>query len=312
VGGEGVQETGVDAFDGHRTVAYDLRDRVGGSGRIGIAEDQQHVGLRGGDECEAGTQHGDAGAFGPGEGAGDVHAVLWQQPVEVVAGDAARETREALPDQCRVPADERLERGVDLAFASRGRGQGLQPVPAGGAEGEAGAVVAEHVEFADIVGGGAEGDRVRAACVVADHAAERRAGVGGRVRAEPQPVLRGGGLQVVQRHPRFDPGDAGVGVDGQDAVEVAARVEHDPGSAGVSGDAGARAARRERHTEFTGRRHRRDDVVRIAGGDHGERHLPVVGRVGGVQDAGRGVEVHIAAHGLAQQPGEAGGVGIGT
>ena len=49
----------------------------------------------------------------------------------------------------------------------------------------------DHVQGDDVVGGPAVAQRPRSAGVVADHAADRAAGVGGRVGPEPQPVRRG-------------------------------------------------------------------------------------------------------------------------
>ena len=55
-------------------------------------------------EPQPGLQHGDAGALGADQRAGDVEAVLGQQLVEIVAGDAARNFRIARADQVGVAA----------------------------------------------------------------------------------------------------------------------------------------------------------------------------------------------------------------
>ena len=53
------------------------------------------------DQVHRRLEDGDAGALGADERARDVEAVLGQQLVEVVAGDAARDLREARADQRR-------------------------------------------------------------------------------------------------------------------------------------------------------------------------------------------------------------------
>ena len=62
---------------------------------VGEAEDEQAARGRAVDQADGRFQDGDAGALGAGQRGGDVEAVLGQQAVEVVAGDAARQLRVA-------------------------------------------------------------------------------------------------------------------------------------------------------------------------------------------------------------------------
>ena len=62
---------------------------------VGIGDDQQDALRRALDQAACGFEHGGAGAFGADQRARDVEAVFRQQVVQVVAGDAAGNIREA-------------------------------------------------------------------------------------------------------------------------------------------------------------------------------------------------------------------------
>ena len=79
----------------------------------------------------------DAGALGADERARDVEAVLGQQLVEVVAGDAPRDVREALADQVGVAVAQVAQPRVDLAPAPALADDLLQLSVAGRADGAA-------------------------------------------------------------------------------------------------------------------------------------------------------------------------------
>ena len=134
-----------------------------------------------------------------------------------------------------------------------------------------------------------------AARVVADHAAERAAVVGARVRAEAQPVRRGGRLQGREHDARLDVRRPGLRVEGQHPVEEAARVDDHPGPTAlpaidvpaprmVSGTPGSAASATIAASSST-----------IAGTTTSRRDDPVVRGVGGVQRAGLEVVAHLAA-----------------
>ena len=103
-------------------------------------------------------------------------AVLGQQVLQGVAGHLPAEAAE-LGAQQRRGARRR-------ARAGPARGRSSSPAPAVNRR----PVPSTTSSATHVVGGAAVGDRVRAAGVVADHPAERAAGLGGRVGPEAQPV----------------------------------------------------------------------------------------------------------------------------
>src|SRR5699024_4435826 len=113
---------------------------------------------------------------------------------------------------------------------------------AGRAAGEPGAVVQQHVQAGDVVadlagalGGGTAG-------VVADHAAERAVHVGGRLRAESQPVRFQCVVELVQHDAGLDDASAALHVDRDDVVAVLGPVDHHGRVGALPGQAGAAPA----------------------------------------------------------------------
>ncbi len=232
------------------------------------------------DEADPGPQDRGQGPLGPREQARERRpggsAGLGQQVFEGVPGDLAAERPERRADQPQV------RRGDGAQLLEQLGGRGVGPVPA--------AVPVEDLERDDVVRRAPVGQRVRAAGVVADHAADGAAGVRGGVRPEPQPVRSGLALQVVEDHARFDEGRHALGVDLQDAVQVAGEVEDDAGPDGVAGDGRARTAGGEGDAELAADAPHGDDVLDRAGEDDDERDDAVVrgvGRVLGAAAAGR-------------------------
>ena len=91
---------------------------IGGDEGIGKAEHDQPAMLRAVLQLAGGFEDGDAGAFCADQRACHVEAVLRQQLVEVVAGDAARNVGKTLPDQIGVGIADAAQAGINLALAS--------------------------------------------------------------------------------------------------------------------------------------------------------------------------------------------------
>ncbi len=137
--------------------------------------------------------------------------------------------------------------------------------------------------------------------VVADHATEGAPGMGGRVGAEREAVLLRGPAQVVQHHPRFNPGHPPVRVDLGDPRHVARHVDDDRLVARLPGQAGPGPPGQERRPRLGGQAGRRPDVVVVDGEDDAQGYVAVVRRIAGVGGPGRGVEADLAAHRAGQR-----------
>ncbi len=77
----------------------------------------------------------------------------------------------------------------------------------------------------------------------------------------------------------FDDGRAGLDVEIQDPVQVAAEVENDAGPDGVTGDGRAGAARRKGNTAFTADLQRSEDFVQVSRKNDSRRLHPVQRRI---------------------------------
>ena len=166
----------------------DARRGVGRAGDVRVAEHDQRLGGRLGDQAQLGVQDRDQRALAAGQRPGHVEALLGQQRVQVVARYPARDLRVALADLIGAGLRQLPQGAVDPGAPAAGRDDGRVLLVAGRPGPEPLAVMSQHLEPDHVVDRLAVGLRGRAAGVVADHAAQRAVIVGGRLRAEHQLV----------------------------------------------------------------------------------------------------------------------------
>ena len=147
----------------------------------------------------------------------------------------------------------------------------------GGADGHAGAVVEEEVERLDVVDGLAAHQGVDAAGVVADHAAEGAAAVGGGIGGEGELELLCGFADAVEHDAGLDVDGAGDGIDCAHLVHVLREVEDDGDVAALAGERGAASAREDGRVEAAADGDGGDDVVFVARDDETDGDVAVVG-----------------------------------
>ena len=104
----------------------------------------------------------------------------------------------------------------------------------------------------------------------------------------------GRSVELVEHHPRLDPGPALGDVQFEDAIEILRRVELQPGADGLARLRRAAAARRDRHTVPARGLHRPHDIVPGPGDDDAERHDLIDAGVSGVEGARDAVEPDFA------------------
>jgi hypothetical protein len=170
-------------------------------------------------EAQRGFEHSDAGALAAHQCTRDVETVLGKQLVEVVSRHAARNARELLADERRVLIADRLEARVDLPFASAAANDRLELGVACRADGHSRAVVQHHVERVNVVDGFAAHERMDAARVVANHAAERAAAMRGRVGREGQLMDFGRVAHAIEHDARLDARDLPRRIERDDPVQ---------------------------------------------------------------------------------------------
>ncbi len=137
---------------------------------------------------------------------------------------------------------------------------------------------------------------MHAATVVADHAAERAAGVGGGVGRVGEVMDLGCFAQAVENDARLNHGKLCAHIDGGEPVHVLREVEDNGDVRALSGEAGAGAAWQHGGPGGAAGGQCSFNVGRIAGHDYADGKLAVVGRVGRVHGAEAHVEADFAAH----------------
>jgi hypothetical protein len=229
-----------------------------------------------------------------------MEAALGEQIVEVEARDPARDLRVTLAYEVCVAVAQVAQCPVDLAAAAVARADLLEFLLAGWPDAHARPVGERDLHLGQVVGGAPGHDRVRAARVVGDHAAERRVRVRGGVGREREVVL---GLQrlgeLIARHTRLHPRQARLGVDVEDRAHVARGVDDDRRVGGLARQGRARAAEGHRGAVAVAGAQCGDDVIAVDRADHAQRDLAVVGRVTRVRRAIGVVEADLAADGMA-------------
>ena len=262
------------------------RDRVGDRREVA---DGEHPRLGQRDEADLGLGDRDQRALGAGHELGEVE--LARHAVEPVAARLAPVPGVAGGDRLGVVAQDVAHAVLEVVGPGVGPERGRR------------AVGQDDLQLVHVVDRGAVDDRVAARGVVADHPADRGPVGGARVgpEAEAAPLRRA--VEVLLHDARADPHAPRIGVDLADRVHVARRVEHDAAAAGaLAGEAGAPAARYDRHVEAAGDRDRGGDVGGVARERDNQRLARVHARVARVQVTRIGVRAHVAAQ-LARQCG---------
>jgi hypothetical protein len=295
-----VEEHCVHALKANGAEADDVGDGVGGEERVGEGEHREAAAGRRVHQVQRGGEDGGECAFRTDDGAGHLEAALGEKFVEVVAGDAARDLREAAADLVDIAVADTAQASVNLSRTTAAGDDGRNLVVGGGADGHAGAVVEEDVEGADVVGGKAAHDAVRAAGVVADHTADGAAGVGGGIGREGEVMHFGGLADAIENDARLDDGGLRFGIEGEDAPHVFGEVEDNGDVATLAREAGSGAARQdgraERATGGDGGFH----VGGIAGQHDADGGGAVVGGVDRVEGAGGRIEADFTLNGGAE------------
>ena len=237
-----VDQHAVEAFEPDRLVVQDLRHGVCGEERIGEAQHNELAVLRALHQPHGRFQHGHARGLGPDQGARNVEAILRQQLVEVVAGDATGNLREALTDKGCVGIAEALQSCVDCAGAPACGDRRLKRLVTHRPERHASAVIEQDVERFDVVDRLPAHQCVHATGIVADHAADGAPIVGCGIRSEGQLAAFGLGAQRIEHDSGFDACAETFVVDGHDAAHVLREIEHYGDVAAVARNAGAAAA----------------------------------------------------------------------
>ena len=286
----------VEPLGRNRPERQELRHRIARAIDVGEAEHQQHARRRTLYEFCLRLQRERAGALAADQRARNVETVLRQQLVEVVARHAALDFRKARANQVGVFVAQRLESRIDFAAPAAGAYDLRKLVLAGRADPQAQPVVGQDFERLDVLDCFARHHRVRAARVVAYHAAQRAAAVGGGIGAEGEAMLLGRVAQRIAHHARLDQRRLRARVDRQHPVQVFRGVDDDRDIHALAVLRSAAAAHQDRRAELAADFDRSGNIVHAFRQHHADRRLAVVRGVACVGGATAVVEPDFAAH----------------
>jgi hypothetical protein len=293
---EAVDHGALESFEADRVELEDFSHVVGGGKRVRVAESHERAMLRTLDEPDRGLENNRARPFGSDERARDMKSALRQQLVEVVARHAPRNRREALPDEDLTAIADAPQPAVDLATPASALHNRVELIVARRADGQFRAVVQQHAQLLDVVDGLPGEQGVRAARVVANHAAEGAAAVGRRIGTERQLKGFGSSAQRIEHDARLDARKSAARVHVEDRIHVLAEVEDDGDVAALAGKAGPGAARENRRLVRPTRRDGGRHIGGVARNDEADRNLAVVRGVGCIKRTAAAIEPHFAAN----------------
>jgi hypothetical protein len=165
---------------------------------------------------------------------------------------------------------------IDFGPLAARRDDGAQLLRRGRPNPHAQAVIGENIQTFDVIRRAARHDRMHAAGIVADHAAERAVIVRGRIRTEREVMLLSGVAQAVKNAAGFHVGHASVGIQPQDTIEIFREVDQHGNVAPLPGEAGAASAQHDGCAVLAANVDRGDDVLDRSRCDDADRHLPVI------------------------------------
>ena len=269
---EDLDDAGVEALARLGPEREHRRHVVGGVGHGRVAEHHE-VAERGvAHQVDRGSEQDAEGALGAGHERRDVEAALREQVLQAVPRHLTAERPHLGPHGGQLAGDHRAQ-----ALQGRRRGRDVaaerEPLPRR----------RDDVETGHVVGAASVAERVVAAGVVADHAADRAARVGRRVRTVSKAVRCGRTLQGRVDDARVDDRRAGFRVDRMDPVEVLDEVDHDTRADGVAGDGGAGSTCGQWHPRGGAGVDDREHLVDVTRPHHDARHDAVERRVGAVE-----------------------------
>ena len=285
------QQVRREALGRERTLREEGRDCRRRRDVVREGEHEQVADRRHPDEAHRRRRDHRAGALGAGQRACDVRSTLWEQPVQQVPGDPARPGRQLAPDprpvdgqQLPDPCLEHRPQRHSTCGRTLAQLPHSPPDPVGG----------DHLEAQQVLRRRSPVDAVGAAGIVADHPADGAPAMRGRVGADAEAVTRGGDVDVVEDRPGEHGDGGGRGVQRKDPCEVQARVHDEPAADRVAGDAGSRAAHRERDARLGRHPDHGRQVVQVARRHDGRGDHAVVRRVRRVQRPDLAVVANLA------------------
>src|SRR6266480_864861 len=193
---------------------------VAASVNVWIAEHEQRACRRTFDQARCCLEYSNTRTFGSNQCSSYIKAIFWQQLIQVVARDAARNFWETLANEVGVFIAQVFEPGINLAASSPLFDDALKFFVADLAHSQAETIVCKNVQLFNVIDRLAGHNRMGAARVVTDHAAKSAVLVSGRVWPKGEVVALCRVPQVIENSPRLHTRQPFLRVDLENFVHV--------------------------------------------------------------------------------------------
>src|SRR3954470_21239253 len=292
----------IQRFQADAAAFPDLRDMVAGAKHIRIAEHKERPRGRAMHQVQSCFQHNDTGAFGPDESARDMKSVFWQQIIQVVPGDAAR--------NLWVPFTHEPPVLVPKSFQARVNSSADSPLPNNlvqfplcrSAHSHSLPFVSENLQFMNVVGGSTRHLRMHPAGIIANHPANGAPGVRGRIRTKREVKFFRGVADIIADDARLHPGQLAFRVQLEQVVHIFRKIENHRRIATLPGEAGSATASENWSAELAAKRNRRDYIIRIPWNDDPDWYLAVIGAIRGVESSRAVIKTNFSSDAAAKSP----------
>src|SRR5215469_12333530 len=153
-------------------MSQNLYEMITGSVDIGVAEHQERASGRTIHQANGCLENGDTGTFCTNQGPCNLESVFWQELIEVITRDTARNVRKALPDQMSIPIAQGLESSIDMAATATLLNDAFEFLVARPANAHTQAIIGQYLQFFDVIIRFAGHYGMNAAGIIPNHAAE--------------------------------------------------------------------------------------------------------------------------------------------
>ncbi len=229
-----------------------------------------------------------------------MEVILRQQLVQIEPRHPSGDLRKPAPHLLGMSIAELFEPRIDLPDPAPRRDPRLELRLARRAHAHPRPVIQQHVQRHDIVDRLPAHQRMHAAGVIPDHAAQRASAMRRRIRRKGEVKLLRRLAHAVEHRPRLHVHRLRHRIDLADAVHVLRKIENDRRIAPLPRERRSRPARQNRRPKAAANRNRSNNIVLIDRNHQPDRDVPVVRRIGRIQRARGRIEADLSAHPAAQ------------
>src|SRR5260221_1514781 len=269
----------IQAFDGDRTKALVVGDRISREVDIVESENQQDPVGRTIDEVYARFEDKSTRSLCPNERTSQIEAVFRKKLVQIEAGYAPLDGRKPTSYQLSITISQFSEVAIDLSFAPSSADDLLNFLFGGRPDPEPHSIVGHDLKGSNVFKRLASHHRMRPARVVANHPPECAAAMGRRVRRERQTVALCRRTQRIADYTGLDDCRSRLRVEVQDATAGRREIEHHRIVDRLTAHRRSTAANQQRRAMIVADSNSLDEFIQRSRNHDADRDLSIVGGI---------------------------------